>query len=513
MKRLLFLLLLIPALIFGQVKGLTYGGKAMLYGDKAAGAGEFPPTGLGDIYYVSTSGDDAKDGLSEANAWATLAYAETNAPTGSTIALKKGDTWALDNVLEINQGGIPGDYTTWDGSLWGSGANAIIKCANDRSDPHAAIVHMSGGLQYLTFQNIKVDGDNKIVYGIVIGSITNTFSPSLVQNNENHIIIQDCAITDLGAGTVYLNGIMVQTWNNDISNITIRRNTIDRVGSHGISFYPGNSADGATEAEISDSYIGYNVINDFREYTSNVGYGIHINNKTTNTMVEYNTVGDGGGVQIALDQNEVNTGWFPTGITIRYNDLTSDIAVGWPMLFEVGQAVTCDVYGNVIKKTDGNNTGGGIWIFNHGARTSVDAELNFYFNTIYANSGIGLNCDLAEAGIVTWQNNLIFDGSGFCMDLLTAGVVVHSYNCYYSDYPGDPYLVYGAEQIKVSEIGGWEATAIATDPTFTVEFTNLHLQTGSPAIDAGVAIEGITEDIEGNPMQDYIGAYQTIQDP
>ena len=93
-------------------------------------------------YYVSTTGDNAKDGLTEGNAWETLVYAEANATTaGDIIALKKGNTWAIDNVLDINHSGTSANPIVWDGSLWGTGANAIIESSGHRETYNMAIVH------------------------------------------------------------------------------------------------------------------------------------------------------------------------------------------------------------------------------------------------------------------------------------------------------------------------------------------------------------------------------------
>ena len=64
-------------------------------------------------YYVSTSGNDSFDGLTELTPWLNLSYAESQATTpGDIIALKKGDVWLIDNVFEINSGGSSGKSPT-----------------------------------------------------------------------------------------------------------------------------------------------------------------------------------------------------------------------------------------------------------------------------------------------------------------------------------------------------------------------------------------------------------------
>ena len=535
MKRLLFLLLLIPTLVFGQFKGLTYGGKALEYGGKIAGAGEFPPTGLGDIYYVSTSGDDAKDGLSEVNAWATLAYAETNAPTGATIALKRGDTWALDNVLEINQGGVPGDYTTWDGALWGTGDTATIQSNSDggASPKYRALVHVAG-CSYVTFQNIRLDGNNTKRHGFVVGSTNNSSvgAGPTAQNNEHHIILQNCNVFDVGDGSDYEIAVLVSTWNNDIWSCSVLGCVVNGSSSHGISFYGAISDDpiNATPSETRDSYIGYNTVMNYRKYTGNVGYGIHVNNKQTGVIVEHNTVttggsGGSGGMGIMIDVNESQSGWFPSDYTIKYNYVkTADAEAFW---VQGDQAQTGGVYGNVfwnIAPTNGQSEGT-VRVTGTGANAYSGGWLNFFYNTILCGDLDNYSYAFMDfgqtSGFILFRNNLIvnmYDGAsagyGFCYRELVSGTSTHDHNLMYCPSAQDNLLVKTnlATYAKSVIIATWEATAVITDPTFT-SATNFHLQTGTPA-GFGVTVSGITLDIEGvaigTPI--YVGAYQTIED-
>jgi len=163
-------------------------------------------------YYVSTTGDNAKDGLTEANAWETLAYAEANADAGSIIALKKGDIFTGLLALGISHGGTVGNPTVWDGSLWGVGANAIIQSSGNRSAPNSAVVNI-WDCRYVTMQNITIDGNDTQCHCLVIGGGSdNVFSSGAVQNNEHHIIIQDCEILDGGDESNYYINTLIQTW-------------------------------------------------------------------------------------------------------------------------------------------------------------------------------------------------------------------------------------------------------------------------------------------------------------
>ena len=493
--------------------GLPYSGSA-----PDIGAFEYPSIALphvnGTIYYVSNEGNDSKDGLSEATAWQTLEYAEEHATTpGDIIALKRGDIWSSTLALGIHHGGNSTNPIIWDGSLWGTGNNAIITTPSSRGGGNNVALVNIYDCRYLIFKNIIVDGNNQICFGIVIGGHSDyTFSPNGVQNNENHITVQNCTVKNIGDGTTYLNGLAVETWHNDMWDIIIKGNTINGIGSHGISFYPGKTQDGGTPAEIKNSYIGYNKISNFREYTGNVGYGIHINNKCTNFIVEHNTIGDGNGAQLALDQNEILDGWFPTNITIRFNNLTGNIAAAWPMVFQVGQAVTADVYDNVIRKTDSADSGGGIWIFNDQGRTSEGQELNFYHNTIYTAGGQGVLINSDKVGVVRFKNNIIYNngyGNGqSCLAINTQGSTVHENNNYYMSVDSALYVNEGANYLFKDDIAGWESSAVVADPLFVdIAHNNFSLQPNSPAIDAGVLIPGFNDDYSGNAPD--IGAFES----
>src|SRR5262245_27068446 len=60
----------------------------------AAPIGDSPST-----YYFSTSGDDRNDGLSEATAKASLGLVPALLRPGTTVLLKRGDTWNVPGLV------------------------------------------------------------------------------------------------------------------------------------------------------------------------------------------------------------------------------------------------------------------------------------------------------------------------------------------------------------------------------------------------------------------------------
>lgn len=473
-------------------------------------------------FYVSTSGNNANDGLTTATPWQTVQYAEENATSaGDTIALKRGETWNTALAIGIHHGGTVGNPIIWDGALWGTGANAIINPNFDGSD----ILYYSAvnirACSNVTFQNITVDVDNHNLFGIVIGSY-NAMSSAPTQNSETNIIVQDCSVFDCGRGVFYCLGILVQTWNNDMSNITIQRNTVDGVGAEAISLYMGRTNIGANPKKLTNCYIGYNAITNFGR-SGSLGVGIQINNKCTDVIIEnniINTGANGKGFGITVESNEPELGYFPTGVIIRYNKVTISRSNDFCIFIQSGQAKTVDCYCNTliqgVNTTDTN--GGGVWVAKSDSPTWVGAILNFYNNTIYTAAGRSFQNDCAIAGVVTLKNNIIYntgnsDYGNYCLITNTAGATTHSNNSFYRSVNANYTKIKDGGSYKQSntQVLSWEATAIVTDPLFVTPGSDFHLQAGSPAIGAGIVIPGVTKDIEGVTFNDHpnIGCFQS----
>jgi uncharacterized repeat protein (TIGR02059 family) len=81
------------------------------------------------IYYVKSTGNDAYSGLSDAQAWATIAKLNSrNFSAGDSILFKRGDiweTWITDNYLSVTSSGTPGNPIVY--CAYGSGAKPIIR--------------------------------------------------------------------------------------------------------------------------------------------------------------------------------------------------------------------------------------------------------------------------------------------------------------------------------------------------------------------------------------------------
>ncbi len=482
-------------------------------------------------YYVSIGGDDDNDG-SKSTPWKTLAYAEKTATTpGDTIALKKGDVWLIDNVIDISHGGTDGNPITWDGGFWGTGANAIIQAnSNGSSGPkYNSIVHIAD-CHDVTFQNITIDAHEYKRHGLIIGGDYRVQGPTR-QNNEHDIIIQDCSILDCGHGETYRQALLVRPWYTDISNITIRRNFIDGASNNAISFYPYRSdlgSDGIPGHGISDSYIGYNTVTNWGRGSVGVD-GILINMKITNTIIEHNILTTGnksgaGGNGIHITSNEPIDGYFPTGIIVRYNDVRID-AMPALKIFS-GQAVTVDIYGNLFYRRGGEYSGCVI-VKNQGTRTYTGAAINIYNNTIIVEEDgstnlAGFKSQSKVPGIGEFKNNIVYHNAGGNSGGIYIGSPTsfsHSNNLFYRSAIGNLQYAYDGEKIYyLSNAKEFESTAEFSDPLFaSLAGVNLHLQDDiSPAYKKGIFIPGFVTkdsvDMEGTQMNDppSMGCFQAL---
>ena len=229
-------------------------------------------------YYVSsTTGDNGDSGQTEALAWATLDYAEDNATTaGDTIALERGNTFSLASSLVIDQQGSSGNHIIWDGNLWGTGDDAIIQIA---AACGLYAIHFDGS-DYVTFQNITLDGNEENSWGYYI------------DDGVTHITIQDCEIKDIGPSNDYCIAITLQPSDNDVTDILIKDNHIHDISAHAIAVYVMRSDILGHEpaGENKDILITGNTLEDYRIFTGNSGSAVIINNSCDGVTVEHNTI-------------------------------------------------------------------------------------------------------------------------------------------------------------------------------------------------------------------------------
>ena len=488
--------------------------------------------------YVSTSGSDSNDGRDSTHAVQTLTYVQTLAQPGDTICLKRGDTFSYTGTtnLQINESGISGNPIVWNGNLWGTGNDAEIACTEDAPNANKTLIHVYDS-RYLVFEHIKVDGFGYAIGGIVIGGSHNTQGGGL-QNDEHDITVQNCEFTRCGDSTLvsdYRIGIFVRTKLTDIHDIIIQNNIVHGISAHGISSYQFNTYydHTLTPHKVYNLYIGYNTLYNIRYGGNNDGSMICLVNRNENVTIEHNnltaTTNDNYATDdfIVIDRNEeYYTGEIDIlNVVIRYNhvydykptDSFNGVYIGTStddpikytakvysnLFYDIS---TASVYDNCIRAGaahDGDLVSGSL----------IEIYNNTFFHT-GEQALVYITEDHDNQFIV--KNNIFYTNytggsmQGLCITAPDTFSFIHSNNLFYR--PNTDKLVkivntyYGA-----STISSWESTAVASDPTFVTNFSDLHLQTGSPADGAGITITGLTYTDYDKVVWDdppAIGAYE-----
>lgn len=429
-------------------------------------------------YYVSNDGNDGWSGLDVDHPWQTINKVNgfSFSPTDQ-INFNCADSWAerlypavsglSGSPIVVDKYGT-GALPIWDAST--SIANAFN--VNGKSYWHLKNIDLRGGTSYtamvntvgVCFYNCNIQGNNT--------SSANGISFFAGANNN---VVDSCTLfnhkcLDSGGAGIYASSA---------SNITLTNNTIYSCGQdiydHGI-------------------YLSYCYTGTIQKNTcySNTGHGIQVQDYSTG---------------INIDKNYCySNGYY--GIFVGILDESNNIAVTNNKCYA--------------------NTNTGIYL-----GTSAP-DILCAFNTIVNNgaSGTGNGLHVGEHGC-TIKNNLIMQDAsvvGNCRpmrfqddDVLADGAVFDN-NLYYYTSTTD----WSSTTVKIiartSSAAGytfteWKARAeapdshgVSADPVFVTNYSNLHLQTTSPAKNAGVAIAGIGYDFDsvarGDPPE--IGCYEFV---
>jgi hypothetical protein len=137
-------------------------------------------------------------------------------------------------------------------------------------------------------------------------------------------------------------------------------------------------------------------------------------------------------------------------------------------------------------------------------------EMNYFLNNVvWAGNNNGITLRRNDLGNITFKNNII-QGDDWHVNKTTSGA--GSYLFDYNLYPSDSKLYDGAAKTLATwrtSTGYDNNSQTPADPLFVSAGSDFHLQSGSPAINAGVDV-GLTEDYAGNAIVGVpdIGAYE-----
>lgn len=415
--------------------------------------------GWGATYYVKTGGNDSLNGLSDANAWATIAKVQATVTSGDTVYFRSQDTWSSASLPVL--GATAG--VTYDGSTYGIGTRAKIR-ATGGSAGNVGVVNIYVG--NVTFKGFEVDGNQQWSGGIYIGM----YAVASISN----ITVDNCVVHDIGSATDdWLYGIHIGTINGNmtVSNVAVTNTTIYNTNHEGIAIYPSWLHAG----NIVDTVLIRNcTIYNAGAHISIKGVGLSVVNNADNVTIEYCQLYNNGNTGIQLRTSLEASVGAANNLIVRYNIIHDNSIWGISVSNPQQLTMTGDFYGNLIY---GN---GKVW---DGGTAAYDIEingteysstvLNFYNNTIYTTTNpnttrYAMRVDsLTGRPVINFKNNIVYTGDYVAIwDM--GGILTHSNNLIYrTSGANDTHVLSNGTSYKRAGVKTWEATAQNTDPTFT----------------------------------------------
>lgn len=278
----------------------------------------------------------------------------------------------------------------------------------------------------------------------------------------SHDILLSSCVLNQSAGSIYGSGIVVA----DANKITISNNDID-VEVDGLSV-------GSSGLVLSDYLIDNNSINS--------GYNGGSINLVNGLVFTNNTIVSG---TYAYDISQCQG-----NVIISGNSITG--IEGGLVCNDFSSTHTLIVYNNFIRVSGGSAPIG--LVIQNVDNTSV------YHNTVRINSTSTSDPALllTGPGTRTLRNNIFMNGSsGVAFYIQSGGVNDLDYNIYYTagakiGYSG----VFHTTLANYTLATGQEASGMQINPQL-ISSTDLHINSTSPARDAGLALPSITNDIDG----------------
>lgn len=440
-------------------------------------------------YYVKNGGNDALDGKSIANAWATISKVNSfpSFTYGDSVLFKKGDTWR-EYISFAPPAGTASGRVVY--SYYGTGNKPLFlgsKEENEDSDwadqggniwkNHDAQFDYGDGVGNLIFNGEESIGHKELTIGSV-----NAQGDWFWNDVERAVYLYSVG----NPGTVYtdiecaLDRTIITLGARDY--ITLDGLDVRYGGYHGIEGAYGN--DNITIRNCHISYIGGC---EFPDEMARVGNGIQFWQAATNILIEDNVI------------EEI----YDDGITPQTSTTTTTFTV------------SINIYNNVVK-----NCRLGLHTFERAVNSTI--AMNWYNNTIIGmgeewgadqrpDSTFGARAIrlAGVTGTITYfniKNNIFSDASYVCFysyDPLPD--IDFDYNLYYNS-TGD---IGRIESTVYSTLLDWQAEtgqethAVGGNPLF-VSSTDYSLQSGSPAIDKGIDVG-----LSFNGSAPDIGAYES----
>jgi hypothetical protein len=478
-------------------------------------------------YYVSTSGNDSNNG-SLSSPFATIQRAANVAVAGDFVQVRAGTYY--QKFAPVNSGTSTA-YITY---MPYPGESAII---DGTGVPLSSSGYQEGLIQIVGKSYIRIQGftiRNSSYHGINIrlsdsgvwsshieisgNTILNTSRVGIKATRSRFVTVRNNTIRHVD----YSSGIGI--WFSE--DVTVDRNTIDT--PHWYHECQGGYEEGLSIASVNRFVVSYNSL-DYSEAPP-AGYcetairlGIDVKESSQNGTVHHNTVRNFNAGGIYTDGWEAGSNGTPTLNHVNiYQNYVEEGGIQVNCERSVGTVEYINIFNNLV--VNGRFTGiavKGSW------GDGLKKNINIYNNTIYGASPAGGN---GGAGIYIMSENLGTNNSdrpviirnnisNFYFLSTGGGTVgqIRAINATVASMvTADHNIVYGPQVCAIDYTAcvelGTRVTASPASLYVNPSTFNLHLRSGSPAINAGATISLFTIDYDGatRPQGSAydIGAYE-----
>jgi Right handed beta helix region len=476
------------------------------------------PAAGGNVYYVSTSGDDSNPGT-QARPWATIQKGANSATAGDLVYMRGGTYYPAHRIIPANSGSAAGGYITFaaypgekvviDGSSIPSAELSNwfgIFTVSTNNYPRAYIKIHEVTFSHSAYAGIFVESADHV---IIEDSATDlTGSSGIRVSSSNNIVISGNNLARSGYAGAY-----VETTN----HLVVEKNSTDLTSSSGLQItrssnvlVDGNKvrrADSGGDAEnitISGGTSYFEVRNN-EVYEPAGKEGIDIKGGASHGDVHHNYIHDFNDVTLYIDAYDKDE----HDIAVHDNYINcNDGGVGITLSAEKAVGVLDDVrvYNNIVRNCTAES---GIyltsWSDGDPAGSGWKKNILIANNTVSGNGSStshgGIYIKSGNVQNVRVINNIVSQNSRWQIAVApeSASQTVVDHNLI-DGYRGSQYETKGTNYVEAS-------------PLFVNPSTgDLRLQPGSPAIDRGTSLSEVANDYDGTsrpqgPAYD-IGAYE-----
>ncbi len=469
------------------------------------------------VYYVSTTGDDSNSGLSESQAWRTIAFAASSASPvspGDIVYIKAGNYGNEKVVFETD--GTKGNPIIFEGYQTVPGDNPDLKWEYGDSLNASVMPLLDGGDRSI---GIGIKAHNR-KYIIIKNIQIRNYRFGLYAWNAHNIKISNIIAMNFGDINAEYDGYGI-VLGSLASNNTIENCSVLNAAAEGISIYGDNNYLKNCRVYGDDKSTGDKSATD---------YYIHIggnNNIVESCYVERigNLVHGGHGIDIKgncennLILNCVSKGMREEGFElrhrgVRYNTLENCITING------GYAIRDGASYNTIKNCKSINASYAAVLFydtDEDGGAHYCGRYNVFENCIFQDTK-GYEISFVEYNLASIADsntfvNCVFDGGEYLFNCDRENKNNKMVNCivtnvknYYTTANNQPieYPLNFDFEYTVFWNNGFdspsEVNVMTIDPEFVdISNNDYHLRSTSPCIDAGTSEGAPLTDFDGNP--------------